>query len=230
MMKGLQFVKKYVILKERKKRGSVFLYNQKDIREVLEGMVESNAELPLIKTAIKDFVDKFNANEILCDALPCDAFEKMCELLEVTYTEDYPGNNPDEAFETLYKFFDLDIDEGKKRKLIYDFIKEFVYCSDDECYCDRRVYVIVKNLSSDGDEIIKQYNDLDMAESEIEDIYNSCFYDDEYIAENVWFKLFCYIRENQYDLLKNFCTVFELDATGIEDSRKNWEDECDDDE
>ena len=90
------------------------LYKQNDIREVLEKMVEDNAELSIIKTTIKDFITLYNNNEILCSALVGDAFEKMCEHLGVSYTEDYPCDNPDEAFETLYNFFDAEIDEDEK--------------------------------------------------------------------------------------------------------------------
>ena len=208
------------------------MYNQKDIREVLEELLDNeNTNLSDFKNAIVDFYNKVENKEIFNCVFRGDEFEEICVLASIDDAHNYPYNEEsyDEMLKVFETFFDLDIDGQVKKKAIFAFVRNFAHCSDDEDFCDNKVYVLIKNLSSDdsGVDWEKEYDSLDDAITDIDDIYTGCC-DDSYLAECMWFQILCYLQSNEWDTCINFCKVFEFNVAGIEEGREYWEAEnCD---
>ncbi len=208
------------------------MYNEKDIREVLETLLgEETTPLTAFRDTIVEFYDKFDNKEVFNCVFCSDEFEEICVLSNVEDPHDYPyiEENYDEMLKVFKEFFDLSIDENTKKDAVLDFVRNLISCSDDENFCDNKVFVLIKNLYSDdsGIDIEKEYASLDDAISDIDDTYVGCC-DDAYLAERMWFQILCYLQSDEWDTCINFCKVFEFNAAGIEDGRKNWEKEnCD---
>ena len=100
---------------------------------------------------------------------------------------------------------------------------EFAKNSDDEDFCDKKIFVVIKNLDGiEGNNLVKEYNSLEDAVRDIDDTYTGCC-DDVCFAENVWFPLLCALQSNGWDYLVNYCSVFECDAQYIDEIREGWE-------
>jgi hypothetical protein len=99
--------------------------------------------------------------------------------------------------------------------------EELADCSDDEEFCNDKIYVVIKGLSEEADDVY-EFNSWEEAENDFDERYTSCC-DDTFIAENVLFPILSYLREKEADKLMNFCSVIEFDATGLEENRENWE-------
>jgi len=202
------------------------MYKEKDIREVLEKMIEDeNTELSSFKDIIVKFFNDYKNIGALSPVFCCDAFEAMCEHLGIEDAHDYPyaEENANEMLKLFQQFFDLDIDEKSKRELVHNFAKNFAECSDDADYCEGKIYIIVKNLSENNEySIVEEFDDWDAAEKYADEWYTGCC-DDLYIGENMLFPILCQVQSREWDTVMNFCSIVEFDATCIEEGRESWE-------
>ena len=193
------------------------MFKDVDIREILEDAMEKEVSIAELKNLIMDFVKKYSAIDNFRCVFDCDEFDTMCTLLNV----DTSNKSTEELFDVFEQFVSSDI--NNKEELVYDFVENFCECSDDEDCCENKIYIIVKNISDqDEDSIVKEYDSWEDAEHDIDDLYTGCC-DDVFFAENVWFSILCSIQNREWDFVKNFCTVIEFNASGLEDSREDWE-------
>lgn len=215
------------------------MYKERDIREVLEKMIEDeDTKLSSFKDIIVKFFNDYKNIGALSPVFCCDAFETMCEHLGIEDAHDYPyaEENTNEMLKLFQQFFDLDIDEKIKKELVHSFAKNFAECSDDADYCEGKIYIIVKNLSENNEySIVEEFDDWDAAEKYADEWYTGCC-DDLYIGENMLFPILCQVQSHEWDTVMNFCSIVEFDATYIEEGRKSWEqancdfDDCDDED
>lgn len=215
------------------------MYKERDIREVLEEMIEDeNTKLSSFKDIIVKFFNDYKNIDALSSVFCCDAFETMCEHLGIEDAHDYPyaEENTNEMLKLFQQFFDLDIDEEIKKELVHNFAKNFAECSDDADYCEGKIYIIVKNLSENNEySIVEEFDDWDAAEKYADEWYTGCC-DDLYIGENMLFPILCQVQSREWDTVMNFCSIVEFDATYIEEGRESWEqvncdfDDCDDED
>lgn len=215
------------------------MYKERDIREVLEKMIEDeDTKLSSFKDIIVKFFNDYKNIDALSPIFCCDAFETMCEHLGIEDAHDYPyaEENTNEMLKLFQQFFDLDIDEESKRELVHSFAKNFAECSDDADYCEGKIYIIVKNLSENNKySIVEEFDDWDAAEKYADEWYTGCC-DDLYIGENMLFPILCQVQSREWDTVMNFCSIVEFDATYIEEGRESWEqancdfDDCDDED
>lgn len=215
------------------------MYKERDIREVLEKMIEDeDTKLSSFKDIIVKFFNDYKNIDALSPIFCCDAFETMCEHLGIEDAHDYPyaEENTNEMLKLFQQFFDLDIDEESKRELVHSFAKNFAECSDDADYCEGKIYIIVKNLSENNKySIVEEFDDWDAAEKYADEWYTGCC-DDLYIGENMLFPILCQVQSREWDTVINFCSIVEFDATYIEEGRESWEqancdfDDCDDED
>lgn len=209
------------------------MYKHEDIKEVLlKEISKENADPKVIYDEIIDFVKEFNNYETFRLIFDCSAVEKMCKVLNIDFDEGniaYCIENAIDLFDILKDFLDSNVSDGEKREVFFEFVKEFANASDDEEYCENKIYVIVKNIEKDADfdgedeyNVVEKFDDIDDAESYVDETYIGCC-DDSYYAEEIWFRLLCDIQNNEWDTLVNFSKVFEVDAKGLEVGRENWE-------
>ena len=213
------------------------MYKSDDIKDILGRMlVDKTAALVSFKETIVNFFNAYKNIDALRGVFCCDAFAEMCELLGIEDAHDYSyaEESATEMLRLFQQFFDLAIDENKKRNLVCGFAANFAECSADEDYCDGKIYIIVKNLSENDEySIVKEFDNWDDAEYDANEWYTSCC-DDLYIGENLLFPILCQVQEREWDMIKNFSIILEFNALGIEDGREAWEaancdfDDCDD--
>ena len=144
----------------------------------------------------------------------------MCMHLGVNLT----NQSVSEMLSLFEQFVDLNIPE--KEQLVYDFVENFCECSDNEDTCDGKIYIVIKNLNDEDFDLVKEYDSWEDADADIDDIYVGCC-DDAFLVEELWYHLLCSIRAREFDYTKNFCTVIEFNATGLEDAREAWEEAWD---
>lgn len=216
------------------------MYQREDIKEVLLKDIENgNINLKDVYDKIIDFAKAYDNYEAFRLIFDCSAVEKMCEALDINFDDGnlaYCIENAVDLFDILKEFLDSDVSDDEKKEIFFDFVKEFAEASDDEDYCECKIYVIVKNIGKNSDDteteynIIETFDDIADAENYVDETYIGCC-DDSYYAEMIWFRLLSDIQSNCWDTLMNFSKIFEVDAKGLEDGRKNWEAEnCEPDE
>lgn len=125
-----------------------------------------------------------------------------------------------QSFEDKSLFADI-IEALSKSEDIRTLATEFAQNSDNELYCNNRIFVVIRNIGGKGNDIVQGYESLNVAIQDVDDIYIGCC-DDIFFAENVWFHLLCALKANEADYLVNYCSVFEYDADGLEEIRDYW--------
>lgn len=192
------------------------MFKQNDIREILEDAMNKEATVAELKQIIINFVNEYPNPENLRCVFECEFFDEMCGHLGINLT----NQSVQEMLSIFGQFVNLNIPE--KEQLVHDFVENFYECSDDEDCCDSKIYIVIKNLSDEDFDIVKEYDSWEDAEQDIDDLYTGCC-DDVFFAENVWFSILCSIQNREWDFVKNFCAVIEFNASGLEDSREDWE-------
>ena len=196
----------------------MYLYEMPDISEKITGMLNSNN---LAYTELRDVLLNF------LNALDSDFREKVLneiiEFLEIDETAD-------EVFSFISNAFtSVPWKEEDCNKMIF-FAKGIAECAESEDCCENKIYVVIKGIDDSDYVLVNEYNSYEEAEKETDELYTSCC-DDIFWGENVLFPILCSVQMREWDYAMNFCTVYEYDATGIEESRESWEEEnCPDDE
>ncbi len=190
------------------------LYKQKDIKEEIYRIINTDA-FPL--SVLSDTITSFFHN------MDTDFRVKVLQSL---YNADYPDIDFENKKNVLDLFMEIynssTITDERKQTMMVSIAKTIADCSDNEDYCDNKIYVIIKNLSDDNSELIEEYDSWEEAEKKVDDWYiGGC--GDIFIGENVLYPILCSVREREYDYCVNFCTIVELNASGLEDVRECWE-------
>lgn len=201
------------------------LYKQNDIKEEINKIIQNDDfDIIELKNVVLNF---FNG----LDEKFKEFVIKSLQDADYSDLDFYSGHN---VVEMISAVCDSDvISYSDKRRILTVLSKTIADCSDDEDYCDGKIYVVTKNLSDDGSELVEEYNSWEEAEKDVDERYTSCC-DDAYLAETVLFSILCSVKEREWDFTVNFCTVFEFNASGFEDGREPWEaanceyDDCDD--
>lgn len=129
-----------------------------------------------------------------------------------------------DCIEFLYKIFRNSQIETETLAKIAQTIAD---CSDDEDFCENKIYIVIKNFYDETEDYVKEYDSWEEAEKDIDEWYTSCC-DDLYLAENLMYPILCAVQGREYDYTMNFCTVIEFNAAGFEEGREPWESEnCD---
>lgn len=205
------------------------MYKEPCIREILKKQLNSErASVDEVLQTITDFVQKLENKEIVRGVFQTEEFLCMHRIIPTLTRAN--EKTIDELLAILKKVgTSKQLSEDKRKDFVFTFARLFAECSDDPYYCDNKIYILIKNLSENsGIDIVKEYDSWEDAEKDIDDIYVGCC-DDAYMAENMWFTILCWCQEHQWDIAKNFCTIVEFDATGLEKGRQYWEENCEND-
>jgi hypothetical protein len=201
------------------------MYNKPDIKKTISDLLEeSPISLNTIVETIINFINEFSNKQAMESVFEIEEIEEMGNKLALWNTS---KNRNIEDFINILKSVPNStlLTNSEKEDFITNFAKHFCECSEDEDYCDGKVYVIIKNLSSDNtNDIVKEFDNWKDAEYDIDEAYIGCC-DDYYLAENMWFEILCYVRAREADEYKNFCSIVEFDAEGLEEAREFWEDD-----
>ena len=215
------------------------MYNKPDIKETLNILMKKNVPLKEIINAVREFTKDIEDESIIRESFKFPEMDEMGERLGLWEIDEsfFFGNAKadadiqiDELFDILNKAINAGhLTEEEKKEFIFAFARNFGECSETEEFCENKVYVIIKNIGKDSNfddedeyDIVEKFNNINDAESYVDDIYIGCC-DDAYFAEEVWFRLLCDIQSNEWDTLKNFCKIFEVNAKGLEEGRASWE-------
>jgi len=226
------------------------MYKTFDIKEKIDEILsEENVSTTKLVDAIVDFVNVCPCKSIMREAFKTEEFDKMGEMVgawtvdeEYCFGGEYESDNTDieELVNVLKKFIDAEnINADTKIEYITEFAKYFGECSEEDDFCEDKIYVIIKNIGVDSNSkgedeysIVEEFDNIYDAEKYVDDVYTGCC-DDIYFAEHIWFSLLCDIQNNDWYYKKNFSTIFMADAKGLEEGREYWEAEncdCDDDD
>ncbi len=206
------------------------MYRECCIRELLEEKLnEKDIRTTEILDIITDFVYRLENKELVREVFRKKAFTRMYELMPTTVPAD--EKSIEELLSVVRKIgISGQLKENDRRRFILTFAKVFAECSDNPEYCENKIYILIKNMTENsGVNIVKEYDSWEDAEKDIDDIYIGCC-DDAYMAESMWFPILQCCQERQWDITKNFCTIIEFDAVGLEGARKYWEQEYQGDE
>lgn len=225
----------------RKIKGDLkmYLFEQSDIREKIENVIsEKKYSIKELKSIVFDFLNTLDEEHKNCVL----GFIGMADVIMPKIIEDNVSpfisidddryiceEDTDKVLQFIQNLFDTTaICDDVKREFLTELIGEFARMSDSENCCENKVFVVIKNFADEeGIFLVNEYDSWEAAEADIDDTYIGCC-DDAYLAENMWFKILCYIQSREWDTLVNFCSVVEFDASGIEDGREYWEEEnCD---
>lgn len=186
------------------------IFELPDIKEEISRIIEKdNFSVKELQDLISGFFDKID------DDFKIKIFNKIAK--EIGY-EGKSGH-------VLAYFYDVIAEtEGQDSKSNYGvrvLAEEFANCSDDEDFCDGKIYIVIKGLDETFDDV-REYNSWEDAERDIDEQYTSCC-DDVFMAENILFPVLNSIRSREADYTVNFCSVIEFDATDLEAGREEWE-------
>ncbi len=218
------------------------MYNTPSIKEILDNLMNTEElSFTTIVDTIINFIEKFKNKDVIRNVFMMDEVDEIGEKLGLWTidknfyfgSENAESNKPIEELTAMLKTVveTNKLSDEEKRNFIVGFADYFGECSEDEDFCDKKIYVIIKKNKSDGEiDIVNEYNNWDEASSDIDNTYIGCC-DDAYLAEVMWFNILCWVRDQQADEYKNFCSIIEFDAEDIEDGRESWEAEnCEQDE
>lgn len=206
------------------------MYNYPNIETTLNEICKSRNCTNKIVTTIIEFVDMVTAKNSIIDVFKTYEFDAVCKNIGITVKDTGDVTGYCNALKEIANTSTLS--EDKKEEVIKEFAKYFGECSSDEDFCDEKIYVITKNLSSDdsGIDLVDEYDSWEQAEHDVDENYTSCC-DDIFMAENMLYEILGWIRERTVDECKNFCSIIEFNAAGLEDAREAWEAEnCEPDE
>lgn len=202
------------------------MYKEPNIKEtILTLCQEKTPNIKSIEKVILDFFSKYPKSDNLGFVFDCTAYKQMCKSLGITQTKKFilTKTNFNTLLKTFKDFCASNIPETQKTVLILKFARNFAELSEDEECCENNVHVVIKNLSENKDFVIdNEYDSWEEAEKDIDNTYIGCC-DDFFLAENMWFPLLCYVRDREYDFLKNFSSFIEFNADGLEKEREEWE-------
>lgn len=199
------------------------MYQEPCIREILEKKLnEKNVQTTEILDIITDFVYRLENKELVREVFRKKAFTRMYELMPTTVPAD--EKSIEELLSVVRKIsLSGQLKENDRKRFILTFAQVFAECSDNPEYCGNKIYVLITNMSGDDTiDMVREYNSWDEAEKDTENIYRGCKYDN-YIAENMWYPISKWCKEKDWDSVKNFCTIVEFNAIGLEGARKYWE-------
>lgn len=224
------------------------MYKTLDIKEKIDEILsEKNVSATKLVDTIVDFVNICPCKGIMREVFKTEEFDKMGEMVgawtideEYCFGGEYESDNTDieELVNILKKFIDAkNINADTKIEYITEFAKYFGECSEEDDFCEDKIYVIIKNIGVDSNSksedeysVVEEFDNINDAEKYVDNVYTGCC-DDIYFAERIWFGLLCDIQNNEWYYKKNFSTIFMADAKGLEDAREDWEAEnCEDDD
>ena len=220
----------------------MYLFEQSDIREKIENIIsKKDYSINELKDVVFNFLnilDEEHKKLVLSFIGMADVVvpkvieDNVLPLISIDDDRYICEENTDKVLQFIQNVFETTaICDDVKREFLNELIGEFARMSDSENCCDNKVFVVIKNFADEeGIFLVKEYNSWDVAESDIDDTYTGCC-DDAYLAENMWFQILCYVQNQEWDTLVNFCSVVEFDASGLEEGREYWEKEnCEFDE
>lgn len=188
----------------------MYAYELPDIKEEISQIIEKDDfSVKDLQNLISEFFDKID------DDFKIKIFSKIAKEIG------YEGR----VDQVLTYFYDV-IAETEEQDTenhygVRVLAEEFANSSDDEDFCDGKIYVVIKGLDETSEDV-REYNSWEDAERDIDEQYTSCC-DDVFMAENILFPILNSIRFHEADYTVNFCSVVEFDATGFEDGREDWE-------